>query len=88
MRPADPDRVVLDVGRRIAEARAARQLTQEELAEELGVSIKYLQRVERGQNLSIRSLVQLANALHIHTAELFFEPRSRRRPSGRPRRSK
>lgn len=88
MRSADPDRVVLDVGRRIAEGRVARQLTQEELAEELGLNIKYLQRIERGQNLSIRSLVQIANVLRLSVADLFAPPTSRRRRVGRPPRPK
>ncbi len=56
----DPDLVLRSVGRRVAELRSG---TQEELAERLGVSIKYLQRIEAGRpNLTIRSLVRIANA--------------------------
>ena len=74
------------VGRRIAELRRERGETQAQLAERLEVSIKYLQRVERGVNLTIDSLVDLANNLDVQVRELFDPPRGRpapRRP-GRP----
>lgn len=86
MRALDPDRVVRWVGARVAEQRRALKLTQEELAERLGVSTKYLQRVEAGvENLTIRSLVPLANGLGISMLTLLDKPRntSTRRP-GRP----
>jgi len=84
MRPADPDRVVRHVGRRFAELRQAADLTQEELAEKSKVSLKYLQRIERGENLTVRSLVKFTNALGVSILELFVPPRSTRRPTGRP----
>ena len=60
-------------------------LTQDEFAEKLGVSLKYLQRIERGENLTIRSLVKLTNGLGVSVLELFVPPRSMQRLRGRPR---
>jgi transcriptional regulator with XRE-family HTH domain len=75
------------IGRRIAEVRAERGMTQEQFAERFGSSLKYLQRVEAGrQNLSVRSLVRLANALRLRTAELFVAPTTLRSNPGRPKR--
>jgi transcriptional regulator with XRE-family HTH domain len=63
MRLANPERVRRDIGRRVAELRVARELTQERLAEKAAVSVKYLQRVEAGrENLTIESMVRLQSA--------------------------
>jgi len=82
----DPDRLILLVGRRVAELRRARGLTQEAFAESASVSVKYVQSVEQGrQNLSLRSLSRLANLLRVAPAELFRTPRSAPAKPGRPR---
>jgi transcriptional regulator with XRE-family HTH domain len=74
-----------DLGRRLAELREARALTQEQLAEEAGFSTKYLQRLEAGrENLSLRSLVRLANLLRAPIPRLLDPPRHRRARKGRP----
>ena len=81
------DQVVIDVGRRVAELRQARGLTQEELAERARCSLKYLQRVEAGRNMRIDTLVRFANLFRVGIAELFASPASRRpRRPGRPAR--
>jgi transcriptional regulator with XRE-family HTH domain len=78
-------RVRGDVGRIVAELRRARGLTQERLAEELRVTLKYLQRVEAGkENLTIGSLVKIANRLRVKVKALFEEPASRHIRRGRP----
>lgn len=51
-------------------------LTQEELAEKAKVSLKYLQRIERGENFTVRSLVKFTNALGVSILELFVPPRT------------
>jgi transcriptional regulator with XRE-family HTH domain len=59
------------VGRRISQIRRERGWTQEDLAERLGVSVRYLQAVEAGQeNLTLDSLTQLAARLDLSLGEL------------------
>ena len=89
MRPLDPHRVTRWVGGRVATRRRAFGLTQEELAERLDVSLKYLQRIEAGhENLTIHSMVTLANALDVAPSYL-LRPRSSTRPKpGRPRKKR
>jgi transcriptional regulator with XRE-family HTH domain len=79
-------RVLKDLGRRIAEARTDRGLTQEAFAEEvLGVSLKYLQHLEAGrENLTVASLVSLASRIGCSLPDLFAPPRSRVVRLGRP----
>ncbi len=86
----DPYRVVRWVGGRVAERRRAYGLTQEQLAERLDVSIKYLQRLEAGdENLTIRSVVGIANALDVHPSYLLRSPRTvARRAPGRPKKAR
>jgi transcriptional regulator with XRE-family HTH domain len=85
-RTLDAEDVIADVGRRVAELRAQKGLTQQALAEELGLSWKYLQQVELGlENLTLKSLVRLSNALGVTPPELFSAPVSRKRRPGRPR---
>lgn len=86
MRQQDPKRVLKDIGRRVAEIRGAHGMTQERFAEEvLGVSLKYLQAVEAGrENLSVTSLVKLANLVRVRVTELFLPPASREVRLGRP----
>lgn len=76
------------MGRRVAELRAERGLTQETLAEKLGVSGVYVRRVELGrENLTIRSVARFAAMLSVRTADLFVPPASREVRVGRPRRA-
>jgi DNA-binding XRE family transcriptional regulator len=79
-------RALKDIGRRIAEARAERGLTQEAFAEQvLGVSLKYLQHLEAGrENLTVASLVSLAERIGWPLPALFEPPRSREVRRGRP----
>jgi transcriptional regulator with XRE-family HTH domain len=85
VRRLDPDRAIKDVGRRIAELRRERGLTQERLAERLGIAANALQRIELGmQNLTVRSLVRLANGFGVPLAALCEPPASRTVRPGRP----
>ena len=83
----DPERILADFGRRVAELRRERGWVQSELAERLGVTLGYVQRVEAGrENLTIRSLALLAPVLRTSPYELLRPPASRpRRAPGRPR---
>jgi transcriptional regulator with XRE-family HTH domain len=74
------------VGRRIAELRQAAELTQEQLAAKLKITLKYLQRVEAGRhNLSVDSLVRFSRVLKAEPKVLFEEPRTLMVSVGRPR---
>lgn len=59
------------VGENIRRIRFQRGLTQEQLAEELGMSVRYLAGVERGErNLSLDTLDDLAARLGVQTEAL------------------
>ena len=81
-----PARVIKDVGRRIAELRRAKGWTQDQLAVQLEVSVQYLRRVEGGgENLTIKSLVEIARVCGARTADLLSPPVSRKVVKGRPK---
>lgn len=85
MRPVDPDHLVHAVGRRIAELRVAKKLTQDEAAERADISLKYLQRVEAGgENLTLASLARFANLFEVPIQSLFRQPRNALPKPGRP----
>jgi len=55
-----------DFGNRVREARRRLHMTQEALAEELGVSASFLGHIERGKRAaSIETLVALCNTLNV-----------------------
>lgn len=82
----DVSAVLFDIGRRVAELRAARGLTQEQLAEQAGLDPTYLQRIEGGRlNLTVRTLVAVATALECAPGDFFIAPQSREVKTGRPR---
>ena len=54
------------VGERLKRARLAKKLTQEDLAEELDVSVAFLSRVERGTSrVNLKRLNELCNLLDV-----------------------
>lgn len=79
------------VGRRIAQLRRAKGLTQEEVAELLDVGSRYVSRAERGnENLTLESLAKIANVLGVRVRGLLTPPSkaaTKVRP-GRPPKSK
>jgi DNA-binding XRE family transcriptional regulator len=88
VRSHDGKRVLYAVGRRVAELRTGLHLTQDQLASSAGVSVKYVQRIEAGtENLTVLSLVRLANLLKVEVGALFDPPTTGPSPRGRPRRT-
>lgn len=87
MKPVAAKTLLANVGRRIAELRVDRGLTQEALAEELGVTARWVQSTEAGgENLTLTTLAKFATGLGVPVAELFRAPtRAKARP-GRPKR--
>ena len=67
-------KLVRSVGRRIAELRRNKDLTQAEFAELLGVSVQWVSRAEVGhENLTISTMAKVANALGVQVVVLFDE---------------
>lgn len=84
------DRALINLGRKVAELRELRGLTQAELATAIGDRESKVSRIERGlDNLTARSLVCVALALGVPLAELFTPPiDGRPRRPGRPRKQR
>ncbi len=61
--PASETNVVAELGRRLALHRAARELTQAELAEQAGVARSTVQRLEGGESIQLASFVKILRAL-------------------------
>jgi transcriptional regulator with XRE-family HTH domain len=60
------------LGKRIADLRRARNLTQERLAEAVGCSVEFVSLVERGVNApSVAGLDKFAEVLQVEVKELF-----------------
>lgn len=89
MKPVTPERLLKEVGRRIAELRSARKLTQEALAERIDVGVRYIQEVEAGrQNMTLKTLALFAAKLRAPACAFFESPTTKTPPRGRPRRVK
>ncbi len=60
------------LGKRIADLRRLRPLTQEQLAEAVGCSVEFISLVERGVNSpSVAGLEKFAEALRVKPRDLF-----------------
>lgn len=70
-----------EIGQRIRRFRKACNLSQEELAEKVGISTTHMSHIETGNTkLSLSVFVDIANALSVQTDELLHdEPRSSKR---------
>lgn len=85
--PYSARRVIQGVGRRLAELRVERGLTQEQVAETMDVTPQWLSRAENGENLTIATLVRFANIYEVAIPTLFEAPVSAARAKpGRPKR--
>ena len=61
-------------GKILREFRKKKKLTQEQLSEELGISLKYISRIENGNNgVKTQTLIHYMNILGI-TPELLYKP--------------
>ncbi len=60
------------LGKRIADLRRAKKLTQEQLAEAVGCSVEFISLVERGVNApSVAGLAKFSEVLRVEVKELF-----------------
>lgn len=82
----DPERLLRNIGLRIAELRERGGSTRAQFAERLGVSVRYLARIEGGkQNLTVYRLSWLSNALGVRVIDLLATPAIDAIRVGRPR---
>ena len=81
----DPERLAMNVGRRIAEVRRERGMTQVQIATKLRVAYQWISQIECGQNVSVHTLARLANALDVAVEAFFEAPKPTR---ARPRRGR
>ena len=66
------------MARNLRQARHAKKLTQEELADRAGLSMRYIGAIERGDvSASVTVLGQIADALGIEPCELVKQPDTR-----------
>lgn len=78
MRPTTPEELITRVGRRIAEVRRAKGLTQAAFAELMGCSVQYVGLLERGkQNVTLGKLAEIAAILGTTFESLVQKPRKR-----------
>lgn len=62
------------IGQKIRKYRKARGLSQEELAERVGISVTHMSHIETGNTkLSLQVLVDIARSLEVQTDDLVFE---------------
>ena len=59
------------IGERLKKARKSKGITQEKLSHEIGVSIAFLSRIERGSSqISLKRLSQVCNILQIEAGQI------------------
>lgn len=81
-----PEQVVRNVGRRIAEIRRERGITQIVLADRLRYSVQHVSQLENGTNITMHTLALVANALNALLEDLVSPPHEELREvrRGRP----
>ena len=62
-----------NLGKRIREERLNKGFTQEQLAEKVNISLNFMSLIENGKNMSVQTLVNLANALDVSIDYLLKE---------------
>jgi transcriptional regulator with XRE-family HTH domain len=62
---ASPEQIEAALGVRIERVRLSRNITQQQLADEAGVSIRTIRRLARGDGVSLDTFIRVLTALHI-----------------------
>ncbi|TDD78397.1 XRE family transcriptional regulator [Flavobacterium caseinilyticum] len=69
----DKKSILISFGGNLRQLRLAKGFTQEQLANELGIEISQISRIERGViNTSVTTLYAIANTLKIDVSQLFI----------------
>jgi len=67
-----PKKIEKLIGEQVAKIRREREITQEQLAELVGVATETISRLERGVSIpSLKTLTKISQALHISLRDLF-----------------
>ena len=62
------DELLRDIGDRVRQARTAKHMSQNDLADVTGLSVSFLSNIEMGkQSMNIRALIAISNALDVST---------------------
>lgn len=70
------------IGQRIRKVRKAQGISQEQLAEKIGISTTHMSHIETGNTkLSLAVFVDIATALEISTDELLFDNYTNQKPA-------
>lgn len=78
MSKCDEDQLAKTIGKAIARYRQARQLTQEEVAERLGIGNEAVSRMERGIVMpTVARLVELASVFQCETSDMLTQASNR-----------
>ncbi|MFL5729760.1 MAG: helix-turn-helix domain-containing protein [Cytophagaceae bacterium] len=65
-------RIPLEFGKRVKEIRLSKNITQLDLASQLGIDIRQLRRIENGEgNTSLTTIYLLTEALQVNIEDLF-----------------
>ncbi len=75
---------ILEMGRRIAEIRAKKGMTQERLAEMMDRSLDFVQVAELKGQITLQSLFLFADALKVRVEEFYKSPQIGHPKRGRP----
>ena len=68
------DTELLKIGSRVKQARLAKHMTQQQLAEAAGISISFLSNIENGrQSMNLRALIAISDALDVSADRLIRE---------------
>ena len=73
MNNQDKKSILITFGANLRQLRLAKGFTQEQLANELGVEISQISRIERGViNTSVTTLYAISKTLQIEVSQLFY----------------
>ena len=72
--------ILLEIGRRLAKTRKQRKLSQESLAEEAGIGVATLRRIESGRDSQLESWIKILKALGMTNSIDAFMPEQIRSP--------
>ena len=80
-----PESLLEEIGKKLAHLRLSRNITQSELAQDAGVSLRTLRRLESGKGVTLDSFIRILVALKLQQNMDILIPNPRIRPIERVR---